>query len=166
MMKQLTMRSILMIVFAAAAFPLAALGQHVAHDLTYVDRQFIKDAVAYNEAEIIAARAQSEHGWTQSIRDYADRTLRFYLDANGRLEAIAKEHDVKYTTYGPNMPSVHVVSPQEYMKQQAARHQHVITLYEHQVKNGTNMPLRQYALDIIPGIKSQLAMEQQYLAAR
>lgn len=165
MMKQLTALSIVLIAFAAA-FPLIVRAQHIAHDITYVDRQFVKDAVAYNEAEIIAARAQSERGADPSVRAYAAQTLSFYLKANGHVEALAKQYNIQYVTYSSPMPEVRAVSAQQYMKQEAARHRHAVTLYEHQIKNGTNTPLKQYALETLPTIKSQLAMEQQYLASR
>lgn len=141
-------------------FTSVAVAQPAVHSTTSVDREFVQHATKANDDEL--ASAQSERNRSDpSVRMYAQTIVRDHGHAAAQLEALAKQFNISYPSPAPAPVAL---SPHQYMSGQVTAHKQAISLYENEVKHGSNPHLRTYAAHTLPTLKKHLAMAEQYLS--
>jgi putative membrane protein len=135
----------------------------VADSANGADRNFVTEAIAGGNQEILQARSELKSSPNPSVKLFAQTMIHDHTEANNRIATVARGLGLPVL----NWPLIQMALPgaqpaSTYMRDEVAAHQHAIALFKAEAGSGSR-PLAAEAGQILPILESHLEMAQHYL---
>ncbi len=136
--------------------------------LSAQDRNFIKMAAISGLSEVQAGQVAEQNG-DASVKAVGQRMVTDHSKANDQLAALSQQLGDPAPTTLPASQTAMITKMQgmsgssfdtSYLKAQAAAHKKAIALFKHEIADGSNSQLKQFASATLPVLQQHLSMIQ------
>ena len=153
---------------AFAALLLGSTGTRaLAADASDADKSFVAAAASGGMAEVKLGQYAADNGSNAAVKKFGKHMESDHTKANKKLESVCKKEKVECPTSmnaddSANVEKLTKMTGAEFDKAYAsamvADHEKTITLFDDEVKNGSNAALKKFAEDTLPTLKKHLEM--------
>jgi predicted outer membrane protein len=151
--------AILVVVPAIASGPVLAAG-----NASDQDRQFVAEAAAGGQEEVVAGRLAQAQAGSPAVREFGRWMAADHALLDQLLKMRAKEAGIDLPTAAPKPGGLDALKPlhdrqfdQAYLKEQVQDHEKVVALFQKQAQSGQNEGLKSLAQLALPLLQEHLA---------
>ena len=134
---------------------------------TTTDAAFMKKLAEGDLAEVDAGRLASQRGSNADVKEFGEHMVKDHSENRSKLDTLAKTHGIEVPT---TIDKEHAAAKakldaangaafdSEYIKAQVQAHEKTVQLLQHEIQNGQDPAVRDFAEKTLPVVEHHLSM--------